>query len=122
MPEVTVMVPIGDREIEMRAPSEGALIVLSRGFRSLPKIENVALLTDAQRDVIVRNLGTLGKVIDSMVVQDDDKAWLEDAMVDGDVTAEDVVDCIRVAGEKMNGSSAPAKKAAAPVRRARRPR
>lgn len=118
------MVPLGGREIEMRAPADGALVVLARAFRNLPKIENAAEMDDSQRERVVRNLGTLGKVVDGMVVKDDDKLWLEDAMIDGDVSAEDVVDCIRVAGEKLNGSSSPAKKAAAPVRRARsgRPR
>jgi hypothetical protein len=117
--ELTVMVPVGGREIEMRAPSDGALVVLARAFRNLPKIENAAEMTDEQRDRTVRNLGTLGKIVDGMVVSQDDKDWLEDAMVDGDVSAEDVFECIRVAGEKLNGAKSPAKKAAAPVRRAR---
>lgn len=119
MSEPTVMVSFGDREVEMRAPNDGALVVLARAFRGLPKIENAAQLTEEQRDRVVRNLGTLGKVVDGMVVSEDDKLWLEDAMVDGDVSAEDVFDCIRVAGEKLNGAKAPAKKAAPPVRRAR---
>lgn len=119
MSELTVMVPLGDREIEMRAPTAGALVVLARAFRGLPKIENVEQMDATQRDRVVRNLGTLGKIVDGMVVTEDDKLWLEDAMVDGDVSAEDVFDCIRIAGEKLNGAKAPAKKAAAPVRRAR---
>ncbi|HEX5199333.1 MAG TPA: hypothetical protein VFW27_05275 [Actinoplanes sp.] len=119
MSELTVMVPLGDREVEMRAPSDGALVVLARAFRNLPKIKNAAEMGEAQREQVVRNLGTLGKIVDGMVVTEDDKLWLEDAMVDGVVSAEDVFDCIRVAGEKLNGTKAPAKKAAAPVRRAR---
>lgn len=114
------MVPLGGQDIEMRAPGDGALVVLARAFRNLPKIENVAELTEEHRERVVRNLGTLGKIVDSMVVNQDDKDWLEDAMIDGVVSAEDVFDCIRVAGEKLNGTSkAPAKKAATPVRRAR---
>lgn len=122
MAEPTVMVQLGDREVEMRAPTDGALVVLARAFRNLPKIKNAEEMDAAQRDQVVRNLGTLGKIVDGMVVQADDKLWLEDAMVDGDVSAEDVFDCIRVAGEKLNGAKAPAKKAAAPVRRAPRGR
>jgi hypothetical protein len=118
--ELTVKVPLGNREIEMRAPSDGALVVLAKAFRGLPKIKNAAEMTQEQRDQVVRNLGTLGKIVDGMVVDDDDREWLEDEMVDGNVSAEDVFDCIRIAGEKLNGATSPAKKAAAaPVRRAR---
>lgn len=119
MSELTVMVPLGDREVEMRAPTDGALVVLARAFRNLPKIENAEQMTEEQRDRTVRNLGTLGKIVDGMVVKEDDKLWLEDAMVDGDVSAEDVFDSIRVAGEKLNGTKNPTAKKAAPVRRAR---
>lgn len=121
MSELTVMVPLGDREVEMRAPTDGALVVLARAFRNLPKIKNAAEMDEAQREQVVRNLGTLGKIVDGMVVSEDDKLWLEDAMVDGVVSAEDVFDSIRVAGEKLNGTSKSpvAKKAATPVRRAR---
>lgn len=119
MPEQTVMVELGGREIEMRKPTDGALVVLARTFRGLPKIENVKELPVEVRDRLVRNLGTLGKVVEGMIVKDEDKDWLDDAMIDGDVTAEDVFGVIRVAGEKFNnGPTAPAKKAA-PVRRRR---
>lgn len=119
MPELTVMVTLGGREVEMRRPTEGALVVLARTFRGLPKIENVAELTDQQRERLIRNLGILGKIVEEMIVQDADKDWLDDAMIDGDVTAEDVFGVIRTAGEKFNGGAAPAKKAAATVRRRR---
>lgn len=119
MPELTVLVPLGDREVEMRRPTEGALVVLARLFRGIPKIENVDELTEDQRERVIRNLGTLGKVVEGMIVQEDDKAWLDDAMIDGSVTAEEVFSSIRVAGEKLNGQASPAKKAAAPVRRRR---
>jgi hypothetical protein len=115
--ELTVMVPLGDREIEMRKPRDGALVVLARVGRGIPKIENAEELTDKQRDQLISSLGTLGKVVEGMIVQDDDKAWLDDAMIDGDVTAEEVIDAIRVCGEKFNGASAPAKKAASVRRR-----
>lgn len=116
MAELTVLVPLGDRQVEMRKPTDGALVVLSRTFRNLPKIENVTEITDEMRDKLIRDLGTLGKIVDGMVVQQADKDWLDDAMIDGKVTAEDVFDSIRVAGEKFNGATAPAK-AAKPVRR-----
>lgn len=118
MPELTVVVSVGGRDVEMRKPADGALVVLARSFRNLPKIENADELSPEQRDRVIRNLGTLGKVIDAMIVDDDDKDWLEDAMIDGAVSAEDVVDAIRAAGEKFNGQTTPAKKAA-PVRRRR---
>ncbi len=119
MSELTALVPMGGRNVEMRKPTDGALVVLARVGRGMPKIENVAELTDEQRDRLVNNLGTLGKVVEAMIVKEDDKAWLDDAMIDGDVTAEEVVDAIRVAGEKLNGTTTTAKKAAAPVRRRR---
>lgn len=117
MTEQTVMVPLGGRDIEMRKPTDGSLVVLAKVFRGIPKIENVAGLSDEQRDRLIRNLGILGKVVEAMIVTDDDKEWLDDAMLDGVVSAEDVFDVIRVAGEKFNGTTAAAKKAAAPVRR-----
>jgi hypothetical protein len=121
MPELTVLVKLGNREVEMRKPTDGALVVLARVTRGLPsgKIENDGTMSDEMRDRLVRNLGTLGKVVEGMIVKDADKDWLDDAMIDGDVTAEEVFASIRVAGEKINGSTAPAKKAAAPVRRRR---
>lgn len=117
MAELTVMVPLGGREVEMRKPTDGAMVVLARVARGLPKIENVDELSDEQRDRLIRSLGTLGKVVDGMLVKDADKEWLEDAMIEGDVSAEDVFGSIGVAGEKFNGTAAPAKKAAAVRRR-----
>lgn len=120
MAELTVMVSLGDREIEMRKPTDGGLVVLARVSRGLPDsmIENVDELPPEVRDRLIRNLGTIGKVVEGMVVQDADKDWLDDAMIDGTVTAEDVFRSIREVGEKFNGQGAPAKKAA-PVRRRR---
>jgi len=114
--ELTVLVELAGREIEMRKPTDGSMVVLARISRGLPKIENVEELSDEVRERLIRNLGTLGKIVDGMVVKDDDKDWLEDAMIDGEVTAEEVFASIRVAGEKFNGTAAPAKMAA-PVRR-----
>lgn len=120
MPELTVLVPIGDRDVEMRKPTEGALVVLARITRSLPKsmIENDAV-TDEVRAKLIRNLGTIGTILEAMIVKEDDQEWLEEAMIGGSVPVEDVFDSIRVAGEKFNGatSTGPAKKAA--VRRRR---
>lgn len=120
MSELTVLVELGGRQVEMRKPTDGALVVLARVSRGLPgKIENDGDIPQELRDRLVRNLGTLGKVVEGMIVKDEDKDWLDDAMIDGDVTAEDVFGVIRVAGEKFNGAATPAKKAAAPVRRRR---
>jgi hypothetical protein len=124
MPEVTEMVPLGDREVEMRKPTEGALVVLARITRTLPKIENNATEADVSqevRDKLLRNLGTLGNIVEAMIVQADDRDWLEDQMIGGGVSAGDVFDSIRVAGEKFNGAGAPARpvKKAAAVRRRR---
>lgn len=115
------MVPMGGREIRMRKPTDGALVVLARVARGLPnsKIENVDEIPAEVRDKLIRNLGTLGKIVEGMIVEDADKDWLDDAMVDGDVTAEEVFDSIRVAGEKFTGAAGPAKQATAPVRRRR---
>jgi hypothetical protein len=118
MAELTVMVELGGRQVEMRKPTDGALVVLARVSRTLPTsmIENVDEIPQEVRDKLIRNLGTLGKVVEGMIVQDADKDWLDDAMIDGDVSAEEVFGSIRAAAEKINGQAAPAKKAA-PVRR-----
>jgi len=116
MSELTAMVPLGDREVEMRAPTDGALVVMARVFKGLPKIENVEELSDEHRERLIRNLGTLGQVVDSMIVQEDDKDWLDDVMISGKVTAENVFDAVKAASEKINGANA-AKKPQAAVRR-----
>lgn len=121
MSELTVLVDLGGRKVEMRKPTDGALVVLARVSRGLPTamIENGDEIPAELRDRLIRNLGTLGKIVEGMIVKDGDKDWLDDAMIDGSVTAEDVFGVIKTAGEKFNGSAAPAKKAAAPVRRRR---
>lgn len=116
MTELTAMVPLGGREIEMRAPAEGAMIVMARVFKGLPKIENVDELTDEHRDRLIRNLGILGQIVESMIVKDADKDWLDDVMIAGSVTAENVFDAVKVTAEKINGANA-AKKPQAAVRR-----
>jgi hypothetical protein len=116
--ELTVMVELGDRQVEMRRPTDGALVVLARVSRGLPKIENNQEIPQELRDRLIRNLGTLGKIVEGMIVKDDDKDWLDDAMIEGAVSAVDVFGSIRTAGEKFNGQATPAKKVAA-VRRSR---
>jgi hypothetical protein len=118
MAELTAMVPLGGREIEMRNPSAGAVVVLSKIFRRTGKIENAAEMTDEERERAVRNIGVLGDVIDSMIVKEDDRDWLEAALIEGEVEPGDAFAAIRIAGEKLNQEAAPAK-APAPVRRAR---
>jgi len=119
--EQTVLVELGGRDVEMRRPTEGALVVLARVSRGLPNsmIENVDQMPTEVRDRMIRNLGTIGKVVEGMIVKDDDKDWLDDVMISGEVTAEDVFRSIREVGEKFNGAAATAKKVAAPVRRRR---
>lgn len=119
--EPTVMVTLGGRQVEMRKPSDGALVVLARVSRGLPsgKIENVDEIPAEVRDRLVRNLGTIGKVVEGMVVNEDDKDWLDDVMISGEVSAEEVFGSITQAARLFNGTAAPAKKAPA-VRRARR--
>lgn len=119
MPELTVMVDMGGRQVEMRKPTDGALVVLARVSRGLPdaKIENADELPQEVRDRLVRNLGTIGLIVEAMVVTDADKDWLDGAMISGEVTAEDVFVSIRKVGEKFNGAAAAKPKA--PVRRAR---
>ncbi len=120
MAELTVKVPLGDREVEMRKPTDGALVVLARIAKTLPKskIEN-GDVSPEYMDKLAKSLGTVGSIVEAMIVQEDDMDWLDTAMVSGAVSAEDVFDSIRVAGEKFNGPGSPAgpAKKAAPVRR-----
>lgn len=118
MAELTVLVPLGDREVEMRKPADGAVVVLAKIFKRTGKIENAEGMTDDERERILRNIGTLGDIIDSMIVKETDRDWLEEALIAGDISPEETFTSLRVAGEKINGSAAPAKKAA-PVRRSR---
>lgn len=121
MPELTAMIDLGGRQVEMRKPTEGALVVLARVSRGLPevKIENAEDMPQELRDRLIRNLGTIGKIVEAMVVKEADKDWLDDVMISGDVTAEDVFVSIKKVGEKFNGQAAAAAKPKAPVRRTR---
>jgi hypothetical protein len=120
MTELTVTVPLGGRDVEMRKPTDGALVVLARLYRTLPnaKIENGDVSPEFM-EKLVRNLGTIGGIVEAMIVKPADQDWLDDQMVSGAVTAEQIFDSIRVAGEKFNGSGSPAgpAKKAVPVRR-----
>lgn len=123
MPELTVLVPLGGREVEMRKPTDGALVVLARITRTLPndKIENDEM-SDAAKAKLIRNLGTLGQIVESMIVKEDDLDFIDEAMIEGSLPAEEIFDAIRIAGEKFNGTGSPAgpaKKAATVRRRAR---
>lgn len=119
MAEVTAMVPLGDREIEMRKPTDGAVIVLAKIFKRTSKIENADEMTDDERARALKNIGVLGDIVDSMIVDPADVEWLEEALIAGDVAPEEAFVAIRVATEKINGVTTPAKKAVAPVRRRR---
>lgn len=114
--EVTAMVPLGDREIEMRKPTDGAVIVLAKIFKRTAKIENAGEMTDQERERALKNIGVLGDIVDSMIVDPADVEWLEEALIAGTVAPEEAFVAIRVATEKINGTTAPAKKTA-PVRR-----
>ena len=120
MAELTALIPLGGREVEMRKPADGALIVLARVARGLPdaKIENADELPLEVRERLIRNLGTIGKIVESMIVQEADKDWLDDTMISGEVTAEQVFMAIRDVGERFNTDGATqAKKSQGPVRR-----
>ena len=57
MSELTVLVELGGREVEMRKPTDGSLVVLARTFRGLPKIENDATeLSEEQRRALRAHL------------------------------------------------------------------
>jgi hypothetical protein len=117
MSELTALVPLGGRDVEMRKPTDGAVVVLAKIFKRTGKIENAEGMTDDERERALRNIGTLGDIIDSMIVKVTDRDWLEEALISGDVTPEAAFASIRVASEKLNGGAGPAKKAQA-VRRA----
>ena len=53
MAEVTALVPLGGRQVEMRKPSDGALVVLARIFKHTGKIENAEEMTDDERSTAV---------------------------------------------------------------------
>lgn len=117
MAELTVLVPLGDREVEMRKPTDGAVVVLAKIFKRTGKIENADEMTDDERERAAKNMGTLGEIVDSMIVKEGDKDWLEEALIDGTVEPEAVFASIRIAGEKLNGGGAAPAKQAGPVRR-----
>lgn len=118
--EETVLVQLAGRTIEVRRPSDGALVVLARIGRGIPSSSfDPAQLSDEARARLIHNLGTVGKVLESMIVSEADRDWLDDVMVSGEVTPEQAFGVVKDAAEALNAGAAPAKKAAAPVRRRR---
>lgn len=120
MAELTVLVPLGDRQVEMRKPTDGALVVMARVTRSLPDgpPADGEKVSDAARDKLVRNLGTLAQIVDSLIVKDADRDWLDESLIDGTVSAEQIFEAVRESAEKFGqarggGPTKPAE----PVRR-----
>lgn len=119
----TVLVPLMGRQVEMRKPSEGSIVVLARIARTaagIPESDfDPAQLSEEQRAKIARDLGVLGRILDQMIVSDADKDWIDDLLIGGEASPEDVFGLVTGAAKAFADAVAPA---AGPVKAARRVR
>ena len=104
----TTMVEFGDRMIEVRRPSDGALLVMSRVARSLPGgVVDLSKITEEQKRKLMRDVGAAGAILDAMVVQEPDRNYLDDGMIDGTFEPADVFAIVSTAIGQLRGEQAP---------------
>lgn len=110
--EPTVLVVVGDRKVEMRRPTEGAVMVLALISKATPN----GVVSEAERAKATRHIANLAMIIDEMIVQDDDRDWLAAQLITGALKPEDamqgLVDCAKAFREEQTEA-----KPKAPVRR-----
>lgn len=120
--EQTVLVAVGGRHIEMRKPTEGAILVLARVSKSMPESPaDPAQVSDAFRARVTRNLAAVAKIIDEMIVSDADRDWVEDSLIGGDLPPEQLLQGLVDCAKAFRDLEAPTPKAGPPaaVRRRR---
>lgn len=77
----TLLLPLGDRQIPLRYPSEGQFLVLSR----LPKMVEKNL---------VEALTRFGDILELLIVQEDDRRWAYDGLVNGTIEPNDYLEML----------------------------
>lgn len=74
-------VSFGDREIMFNQPTEGQLAVIGKAV----------WLAKRGGDSTVNGIGLILNVIDKLVVEPNDRNWLEDGLMDGSVKLDDFI-------------------------------
>lgn len=110
--ELTKFVELAGRSIEVRKPNDGALVVLARISRGMPKDVNPAELSDVARASLVRKLGTIGTILESIIVRDEDRDWLDDVMVSGEVDTVEAFGLVTMTAKAFNSTTEDRPKAA----------
>jgi hypothetical protein len=120
MAEETVPIELAGRTMQVRKPSEGAIVVLtrlSRGLGAMPTEGAGQDLTPEQRAKLLRSVGALGTVLDQMLVDSADQEWLDDALISGEVDPQEAFALIGRAAQAFNIQAQPVAKAPAARRR-----
>lgn len=109
--EATFSVTLAEREILFRHPIAGQLIVLRR--RALRLQQQAASADERQQallssDLILNQL----ELVESLIINPEDAVFLEEAMLQGKVGHEELLDVLRVKQEPQKAVKATTKKAA----------
>lgn len=86
----TVEVPIGDQVILVQSPTESQMMQLAHEL-SLMQLP-VDKVTSERR---MKSLDRSYRIVRSMIVNDDDKEWVEDSITDGTVSLKEIVNSIK---------------------------
>lgn len=106
------------REIAVRFPTDGQLLVWQRSVQDIERSDSAAW----DGEEAMRAMGRAGRIIDSVIVSRSDREWIDDLTLDEGLSLADRAEIIQLTLEaftdKTDGKT-PAKKAA-PAKRARR--
>lgn len=109
--EPTEFVTFLGREIEVRLPTAEQLVAWNSTLTKISGMDE----SNATMEEAMKAIGRVVRVLDSVVVKDVDKEWLEDGRIDGIVTVENSSQIVIDAIEKFK-LSAPTNRAARRVK------
>jgi hypothetical protein len=100
------------REIKVKLPTPEQLLAWERLLAKLEKVSKEAATVDSLKTILNR----VTRIIDSVVVSEDDREWLEDGRMDGTVTIENastiVLDALKAYEEDGQTPAGPMNRAA----------
>lgn len=116
--QATITVPLAGRDILFRAPIPGQLIILRRRLTRIQQEASATEDLDTQSKLAVQLIVDTLDVVESLIVNPEDQEFLEQAMMRGLVSHEQVIDVLNMKpGEPAKpGNARPAKKVANRVR------
>lgn len=106
----TPAVELADRTVAVRPPTDGQFLVLVRTIELLQR-ENVPV------SVKMKSFTQVDRVISSLIVDDDDRQFVDDLIIDGKLTLAGLMrEVLSATGHSVDGGAAKAPKAKAVTR------